>query len=370
VTVPRPAPRGAGRALALVLVAALAACADVAAPGGAPAPVDLSQPWRVSSPAAQRMDERQLGAAYARATVTPGLHSLLVVRNGVLVSERYFGGLTADSLNDVRSVTKSVVSALVGIAIDRGMIAGSATRLGDLLGPPVATIVGAKADITVEQLLTMTSGFAWDESTTAQFNAWILAPDQITYLLDRPLADAPGTRFVYNSAAVHLLSVALGAAAGMNLEAFADRFLFGPLAITAHEWPTDARGYPNGGAGLRLRARDLAKLGTLYLQGGRSGARQVVPVEWVERSTRVQWALHRTTESIGDLGYGYLWWVGDAAGRRMVFAWGYRGQYVCVVPELQLVVIATAALAADVDALTEERTIMALIVDGVLPAAR
>src|SRR5262249_18040106 len=144
-----------------------------------------------------------------------------------------------------------------------------------------AWIDGSKAGITVDNLLTMTSGFAWDESTPAGYNEWALASDQINFLLARSLSDSPGTRFNYNSAAVHLLAAGLSQATSRTAQDFADENLFTPLGIRDRTWEVDNRGYNNGGAGLSLRSRDLAKIGQLVLQDGNSAARSVVPAAWI-----------------------------------------------------------------------------------------
>ena len=345
----------------------------VACSGPASAPftsIDLSQSWVAASPASQHIDSGSLAVAYGRAQSTVGLRSLLVVRNGLLVGEQYFGGSDADTLHDVRSVTKSVISLLVGIAIASGTITGTSERLDSLIHPPVAQIDGPKAQISVENLLTMTSGFAWDESTAAGYNEWALAPDQIEFLLAPPLADAPGTRFTYNSAAVHLLSVGLSLSSGDSTQAFADHYLFAPLAIHERAWEVDNRGYNNGGAGLSLRARDLAKIGQLVLQEGASASQQVVPADWIRQSLATHQRPGGGYGPVNQLRYGYLWWLSTVRGHAVVFAWGYRGQYIFLVPDLRLVVIATSALNAPIHPDDEAQAVLSLIVDDVLPAVR
>lgn len=352
----------------LVIAVALQACSS---PGSAPfTPIDLSQSWVAATPASQHVDSGSLAAAYGRAQSTVGLRSLLVVRNGLLVGEQYFGGADADTLHDVRSVTKSVTSLLVGIAIASGTITGTSERLGLLIHPPVAQIDGPKAEISVDNLLTMTSGFAWDESTAAGYNEWALAPDQIEFLLARPLADAPGTRFTYNTAAVHLLSVGLSQASGDSTEAFAEHYLFAPLAIHERAWEVDNRGYNNGGAGLSLRARDLAKIGQLVLQEGASAAQQIVPADWIHQSLATHQQPGGRYGPVNQLRYGYLWWLSTVRGHAVTFGWGYRGQYIFLVPDLRLVVVATSALNAAIQPDDEAQAVLSLIVDDVLPAVR
>ncbi len=352
-------------AAALAVVLAVAACGS-----STPPPLDLAQPWVAATPASQHINSAALEAAYGRAEQTVGLRSLLVVRNGLLVGEQYFGAGMADSLNDVRSVTKSVTSLLVGIAIGRGVITGTTERLGTLIHPPVAQIDGAKAEITVDNLLTMTSGFAWDESTAAGYNEWVLAPDQIEFLLARPLSDPPGRQFNYNTAAVHLLSVGLSEATGGSTLAFADENLFAPLGIREREWETDNRGYNNGGSGLSLNARDLAKIGQLVLQAGASGGQQVDPAEWIQRSLATHQQVGYAYGPLTRLEYGYLWWLSTVRGHAVRFAWGYRGQFILLVPDLRLVVVATSALDAPIPPDVEAQAVLGLIVDDVLLAVR
>jgi CubicO group peptidase (beta-lactamase class C family) len=324
----------------------------------------------MATPGSQRIDERMLAGAFARGQSTPGLRSLLVVRNGCVVGEQYFGDATPESLEDVRSVTKSVMSLLVGVAIAHGAITGTSERLDVLLQPPVAMVDGPKAVITVDNLLTMTSGFSWDESTPAGYNEWVLAADQIDFLLSRPLSDLPGAQFNYNSAAVHLLSVGISQATARATQDFADETLFAPLGILNRTWEVDHRGYNNGGSGLSLRPRDLAKIGQLVLQDGRSAAQQIVSAEWihsmVSRHQQPGWQYGPVT----GMAYGYLWWLSTVAGHPVAFAWGYRGQYIFVSSQLRLVVVATSALDATIPPDQEAQDVLDVIVNGVFPAIR
>jgi len=327
-----------------VLVAAALACSDATSPPAPPTrePIDLSGEWVVSAPAEEQIDGARLNAALRDAAGLPGLRSLLIVRHAHLVAERYFASAPADSLYALRSVTKSVISLLVGIAIQHGAIRGTNQPLSELFHPPLPVLDATRGAITVADLLTMTSGFEWDEGTAvSEYNNWALAPDQIEYLLARPLVSPPGTQFNYNSAAVHLLSAVLEVNAG-GTAAFADAYLFRPLGIQARVWELDDRGIPNGGAGLYLRPRDLAKVGQLVLQQGRSGATVVVSPGWILESTQPHLATGTQLGSLGLLDYGDLWWLGKAAGHDFVLAWGYGGQFVYIVPDLDLVLVATA----------------------------
>jgi CubicO group peptidase (beta-lactamase class C family) len=333
-------------------------------------PVDLSADWAVAQPAAEGVDPARLADGVAQAAAIPGLTSLLVVRHGRLIAERYSRPGGADSLYALRSVTKSVISLLVGIAIERGVIRGPDEPLGELFRPPLPALDPADAAITVANLLTMTGGFQWNESGVTEYNNWVLAPDQIEYLLARPLVAPPGTTFNYNSAAVHLLSAVLEVNAG-GTAAFADAHLLGPLGVHARDWEVDNRGIPNGGAGLYLRPRDMAKIGQLVLQRGLSGTVVVVPAAWVDQATRTEVATGTALGTLGPLAYGDLWWLGQAGGHRVLLAWGYGGQFIWVVPDLDLVVVTTATWQAlGGTAVAQAAAIADVIVDGITPAVQ
>ena len=179
---------------------------------------------------------------------------------------------------------------------------------------------------------------------------------------------APGSAFVYNSAAVHLLGVILEKATGMELEAYADRVLFGPLGIGQRAWEPVADGYVNGGSGLDLRPRDLARFGQLLLQDGWSGHRRIVPRGWVNEATGRRFSWTVSSGPVEHLSYGYLWWID--VDHAAYLAWGYGGQFIYVVPELDLVVVATtdwSGVSADVGAEALAAMSLGVIVDGILP---
>ena len=315
------------------------------------------------------IDPGQLAAADTAGATTRGLRSLLVVRNGVLVDEQYYGSATASSLEDGRSITKSVTSLLSGLALSLGIFSGTGMHLDALIHPPVAQVSAAESAITLDNLLTMTSGFAWDESTAAGYNAWVLSPNQVEYLLAEPLSDLPGLRFNYNSAAVHLISVGLSEATRASTQAFASANLFAALGIQDFSWETDQQGYNNGAAGLALHPRDFAKFGQLVLQNGASGAESIVPAGWVEQSFLIHASPSDRVGPLSTLSYGYLWWLGSWNSHHLEFAWGYRGQFIVVVPDLELVVVATSDLTdASIPPYAEADGVMTLIIDYVLPA--
>lgn len=333
--------------------------------------IDLSNELSTASPASQNIDASQLEAAYQKAGQTTGLQSLLVLRNGLLVAEEYFSGYNENRLNHVRSVTKSVISTLIGIAIEKGFLQNTNQTLAEYLGPYAENLDAQKGQITIEQLLTMTSGFSWNETGGNEYSTWRSSVDQINYVIDKPLVATPGLQFNYNSGAVHLLSVILTRATGMSTLDFADKYLFGPLGISIVAWEQVSGNFYNGGAGLQFTARDMAKFGLLFLQNGFSGDQEIVPSAWVQQSWQQHQTLGFSFGAMQSVHYGYLWWMDKGQNHDAFLAWGYGGQFVYCVPDLNLVVIATSRwqLAA-ADASAQEQANLDLIINNVLPAVK
>jgi len=331
----------------------LAVCASSLAllllPGCAPA---AAHEWATSSPEEQGLDGERLDALAARIETGDDmrdLHSLLIARHGRLVFERYFAGHDRDRLHMLQSVSKSVTSALIGIAIGRGDIESVDERVLDFFEDHtgIENLDARKRAMRVEDLLTMRSGTDYHESGAdsphSQLNALDRGWDR--FVLSRPMLREPGTHFQYDSGGVILLSSLLKARTGKHADAYAAEHLFGPLGIERSRWSRNAEGHPHTGGGLHLRPRDMARFGQLYLQGGVWEGQQIVPAEWVETSTRQH--VDFGGEKGGTVGYGYLWWMmpPDPEGRRrepIYAAFGFRAQYIFVVPEHDMLVVFTA----------------------------
>ncbi len=355
---------------------ALGACADATL---APGPdglgdIDLARPWTTATVAGVGGSPAMVERGVDRASANHRMRSLLVVRNGQLVVEEYFGGARANTLHDVRSVTKSVVSALTGIALARGDIRSLDDPVADYLGSLVPDLDPARGAITIRQLLTMTSGLEWDETGGfGSYIEWIRSGDYLGFLLRKPFAAPPGEVFNYNSAAVHLLGVVLEQATEMELPTLAQLTLFDPIGISQSPWEPLGDGSHNGGAGLDLRPRDLARFGQLFLQHGSSGGRQIVPADWVDGSTASRFDWRFDLGALEGISYGYLWWIVPGASEPLHFAWGHGGQYVVVVPDLFLVVVATndwEGVGEDGGARRFERMTMDILVQNIIPAFR
>ena len=194
------------------------------------------------------VDNQKLNEAFTKAASFSELRSLVVARNGVIIKEQYFRTGGANTPSDVRSVTKSVTSLLIGVAIDKGFLQSVDQPIGQFIRPLVDTLSTDKAAITIRNLLTMSSGFTWNElDNQNEYNYWFYsAPNQVQYLINRALVAKPGQVFDYNSAAVHLLSVILTKATNMKTKDFAQKYLFDSLGFTIGSWETDDQGYNNG----------------------------------------------------------------------------------------------------------------------------
>jgi CubicO group peptidase (beta-lactamase class C family) len=293
--------------------------------------------WRNSSPAEQGMDAAKLGAMLeAVKSQNLNLHSLLVIRNGYIVSENYFGDTRPDTRREIYSCTKSFIATLVGIAIDKNAIAG--------VEQPVASFFPnrafennspEKAAMALEHLLTMTSGLEWVEGDPT-YRAMYGSRDWVKSMMNMPMRSQPGSQFNYCSGCSHVLSAIIQAKTRMNTRDFAERELFAPLGITGARWDTDTQGIPIGGWGLQLTPREMAKLGFLYLHGGAWDGQQIVSPAWVRTATEK----HTSTDS--SLGYGYQWWIYPRWGAYA--ALGLNGQTIFVIPDLNLIVVTTAAI--------------------------
>jgi CubicO group peptidase (beta-lactamase class C family) len=283
------------------------------------------------------------------------LHSLLIIRNGRIVSETYYPGGAKNSASELYSVTKSFVSTLVGIAVDQGKLTDLHTRVVSLLPGEYANPDPRKDSLTVENLLTMSSGLDWQEGDSA-YRTLYMSPDWVAYMLNLPIIEDPGTRFNYCSGCTHLLSAVVQKVSGQNTLDFARKTLFGPLGIKNPAWEKDRAGVPIGGWGLSLTARDMAKLGYLYLHNGTWDGRQIVSASWVKAAT----SKHATAE--GRLDYGYQWWVARKDGAYA--ALGRDGQMIYVDPTRSLVVVTKANMPGNHDPLLD------LIDRYIVPAAR
>ena len=284
--------------------------------------------WRESTPDEQGMDSEHFKLLQEHIKKNlPHMRSVLVIRHGYLVFEEYFQGVPNDYQN-LASVTKSVVSALIGIALQEGYIQSLDQKVVDFYPEYVTPDTDPRiSDITLEHLLTMTSGL---ERETEFGEDWFKST------LEQSVSGMPGKAFHYNDSAAHLLSGILTRTTHVTALEFANKYLFQPLGIPIPPWETDPQGNNVGGDGLSLRPREMAKIGYLYLNQGLWNGQQLIPAEWVRTATQK----HVAADILND-DYGYLWWVTTVEGHAAYYAAGFGGQFIYIVPDLDLVVVMT-----------------------------
>jgi CubicO group peptidase (beta-lactamase class C family) len=300
--------------------------------------------WRTSAPQLQGMDSTKLLIAdeFIRERL-PDAFSLLVVKNGYLVFEKYYSWGSPEKYAVVHSVTKSVTSALIGIALEKGHLDSLDQKLIEFFPEYLKDEPDPrKKEISLKDLLTMSAGFKWNDRGPVM-RYWYTSLDWAEFTLELPLENNPGDKFNYNSSISHLLSIILTKATKTGTLDFANQNLFGPLGISGF-WHLDPQGYHIGGFGLSLTARDLAKIGFLYLNNGYWNGRSIVPENWVKESTAQQIEAFRSP-LYGRFGYGFHWWVKQVDGVDSFRAWGRRGQFIVIVPELDLVIAVTSQTA-------------------------
>ena len=309
------------------------------------------------------LDTAQLARAFAIADTMPRLRSLLVQWRDTLVREQYWRGAAPDRLTNIKSASKSVLAAVVGAAIADGHIAGVDAPIGDLLPSETRNLMPGKRAITVADLLSMRAGLR--STSFDNYGAWVSSRNWVRSALAQPVEAPRGDAgpMIYSTGSSHLLSAVVTRATGMNTHRYAARRIFTPLGVALRPWTTDPQGIPFGGNEMRLSPRGMLRFGTLYLARGRApDGRQVIPEGWVDSS----WVPRGRSPWSGDR-YGYGWWIRETPTHPVYYAWGYGGQFIFVVPALQLVVVATSdAEAARTGGHVE--AVRRLMTDQVMPA--
>lgn len=347
--------RLAGAVLALCLLSAGLRAADCAPPA------DLRDGWAVAAPDSQGMDAAALCAIGRRfeAWKQANAHAVLVLRHDRLIYERYFTGpddrwgdplgnvaFDATKLHDLRSVSKSIVALLTGIAVGHGWITGIDQPVFGFFPEYADLRTPAKETITIRHLLTMSAGLLWDESLpysdrrnseTGMNNA----ADPARFVLEQPMVSEPGRNYNYSGGSAELLAAILQKVSGKRIDVLSRDDLFAPLGITQFEW-VEWHDHPVVASGLRLRPRDLARIGQMVLDGGRWQGRQIVPADWIAQSIAPQ------INGQSAFFYGYQWWLGRSLwhGRQVDWAAGFGegGQRVYVIPALDIVVVLNLGL--------------------------
>lgn len=364
------------------MLLALALLAPGCGPSGsetatqAPSPVDwtyrapeqVADGWETASLESVGMDPAPLERLINELQARPGhlVHGILIVRDRRLVFEEYFPGRTHPTFGEqpvvfnreqehcLSSVTKSFTATLLGLAVDHGFIAGANRSVFEFFPELQDLAVGEKRDITLEHLVTMTSGLEWDESTRSlrdplnDLIAWMnltrtTTEDPVRAVLERPLVATPGTHFNYSGGSTNVLGQAIQRATAQRMDGFARDFLFTPLEVESVWWWLLREDFVYASGDITLRPRDMARFGQMYLNVGVWSGRRILSPDWIEASSRAYRPLPESDYgAYGIAGYSRGWWVkSEEYGHGAYEAWGWGGQKILVLPELDMVVVFT-----------------------------
>lgn len=354
--------------LLLALLVASTGVAQDAARARYQPPVALNDGWKTASAESLGVDATRLAGLTASLRAWPelGVHAVLIERAGRLIYEEYFDGfderwgeplgrvsMTRESKHDLRSVTKSVVSALAGIAVGSGAIQSLDQPVVQWFPEYPELNTAERRRVTLAHVLAMTSGMQWNEDIP--YNdprndeiRMTVDSQPLRYALSRPFAVDPGSDFTYNGGLTQVMAAVIQRATKASLQEYARTKLFEPLGITDFEWVGNLAGMPSAASGLRLRPRDVAKFGSLYLHGGRWNGKQVIPADWIQLSTRRHFRFRPRTgaDSGGEFGYAYFWWYSCYPTARGLIeartAIGNGQQRIFVLPGLDMVVTVLA----------------------------
>ncbi len=321
-------------------------------------PKKLNDGWDVSSLNQEGIDKEaieEISGLIADIESYDNVLSMLIVKNGKLIHEVYSPYCQRNTLHWMASITKTITSTLIGIAIDKGLIPGVETKLHELL-PQFARYFrnSDKRKIALKHIMSMTSGLDWNERVSynnPSNSEWqmVESEDWMTYVVSHPVKDEPGSIFNYNTGGIHLLSAVIKTISGLYAHQFAEEHLFHPMGIYAYQWNKDPMGFPcTGGTdgGLGLRTRDIAKFGWLFLKDGKWKGKQIVSEKWVREAPKVSLTAHGRGRS-----YAFNWMTGtrSAGGKRFdyIASFGYGGQTLYIVPEFDLILVFTCELAGE-----------------------
>lgn len=292
------------------------------------------------------------------------LRCLVVYQDGQLITTHTENGATLSHPYNMKSASKSVMSLLIGIAIDEGFIESTDVTLKELFPDYFAQNPDtAKEQITLNHLLSMQSGL--ETTSFDNYGRWIISKNWTHFALNQPMTDQPGGQMLYSTGTSHLLSVIITNKSGMSTKQFAEKYLFDPLNIRIGGWDRDPQGYYMGGNNLAMRPTDMAKIGQLVLNGGTYENQRIVSESWINRSLQVY-----TRSIFNPYRYGYMWWKEQIGGIDSWFAWGFGGQYIFTFPELNAVVVWTSDLTKTSESRNYRHDVFGYLEDVVVPFLR
>jgi len=313
--------------------------------------------------ATRGLDPAMMRAVVDQARALPNLHALIVARDGETLGEHRFRGPPLDRPVNIKSASKTVLSALVGVAIARGVLEGVDQKVAPLLRADLPAAGDRRLqDIEVGHLLSMQAGLG--RTSGQHYGRWVTSPNWVRHALARPFDDNPGGRMIYSTGTSHLMSAVLTRASGRGVHDLAREWLAAPLGISLPPWPKDPQGIYFGGNDMLMSPRALLRFGELYRRGGEIDGTRILPASWVRESWRP-----RTTSPWSGNDYGYGWFSRTAGGHDVHFAWGYGGQMLFVVPDLRLTVVMISDPTPRPRAESHLPQLHALLDQGIVPAA-
>lgn len=305
----------------------------------------------ISTPEEQGLRARLVDELYFTAQDLETLQSILIVKNGSLIAEDYFNQGALDQYSPRQSITKSVTSSLVGIALEQGLLSSLNQRMIDFFPEYSELLVGTNKDqITIGDLMKMRSGYIWDRRSPHHYDLLFSGNGHwLKHLVDFPLQNHPGKEFQYSNLSSHILAIIVSRVCGTDLRSFAQKNLFTPMGSEVGDWGSDGDNYNWGWGEISLTARTMAQFGLLYLNRGFTCETQVVPGAFVDESLEAYSKnipfSPRTPGKIGrhmvELGYGYQWWSAKAGEHSFHFAWGLGGQLIVLLHQLNMVIVTT-----------------------------
>jgi len=311
-----------------------------------------------------RPDSLSLQQIERKASSINSVTSLFIKQDGELMLERYFNGMEAGETTNIKSASKSIISLLVGIAVDEGYIPS--------VNQPIRSYFkdyfqvnpdSVKEQITIKDLLTMRSGL--ETTSFHNYGRWVISDNWVRFALDQPMEARPGGDMVYSTGTSHLLSVILTKTTGMSTKAFAEQHLFGPMNIRVGGWDRDPQGYYMGGNNMALRPTDMLKIGQMVLNGGTYNDDRIISEQWLQESLQTY-----TRSNYNPYNYGYMWWKKPVSGYQVHFAWGYGGQYIFMIPDLNAVVVMTGALRNASQSRSYKEPVFDLLGETIIPALK
>jgi CubicO group peptidase (beta-lactamase class C family) len=338
----------------LAIAAPLAVLPACSAPAGSPAG------GRIDT---RGLDETSMSEVSAQAARLPRLHALIVARHGKILFERRFSGPALDRPVNIKSASKTLLSALVGMAIDRGVIRSTEQKIAPILSADLPPNPDPRLyEIDVGHLLSMRAGLG--PTSGPAYGAWVSSRNWVRFALMRPFEDEPGGRMIYSTGSSHLLSAVLTRASGRTTLALARDWLAEPLDVALPEWPQDPQGIYFGGNEMLLSPRALVRFGELYRRGGEIDGRRILSRRWIEESWQP-----RTVSPWSGNGYGYGWFAKKSGGHEVRFAWGYGGQMLFIVPDLALTVVMISDPTPHARVESHIPELHRLLDSGIVPAA-